>query len=726
MFRTAEQLSLTLYSKSIISKILTEFKEIGRIFLTSESEEELHKDLGILAVNILKENPVAYKYYTGSLKGRNAFDQLRWKDFAAIRLLEYIKHAGEGFQDMNLNGNLVINNPLRTLWTAIRTDSGPGTIDFYHDMMELFRQLAGSTRRMKPTFDRLEDWMDRYHSGLDEDIMNRNQRSKDRIIKKLISKLDSGKVPTHRFRFGENITEQEKYQLVEKWWHEKDFHLKMAIRSVSELNDFLDGNLDEDTLQTLRQAEAKGIPLFVNPYYLSLLNCEDQSRSHSSDRTLRDYIFANKDLVEEFGKIRAWEKEDEVMPNQPNAAGWIIPEGGDLHRRYPEVAIFIPQTTGRSCGGLCVSCQRMYDFQSGRYNFNLEKLKPRTNWTTQLKAKMEYFRKDAQLRDILITGGDALMSSDRTLEVILDHVFNMACQKIEDNKQRKEGEKYAEMQRVRLGTRLPVYLPQRITPELIRILTDFRRKASRIGIKQFVIQTHFVSALEVTPESRKAIEQLLSAGWMITNQEVFTAAASRRGHSAKLRKVLNDMGILTYYTFQVKGHFENRENFAPIARAVQEQVEEKVLGSITNVLWPEVKKLSSHPKGLKQKISSIRRRHGLPFLATDRNIMNIPGVGKSLTFKVIGLTNDGRRILEFEHDQDRNHSPIIHRMDKVTIIESKTISQYLRQIENMGESPAEYHSLFGYSMGETEKRMPIYEYPDYEYGATDELTNLEI
>ena len=44
-----------------------------------------------------------------------------------------------------------------------------------------------------------------------------------------------------------------------------------------------------------------------------------------------------------------------------------------------------------------------------------------------------------------------------------------------------------------------------------------------------------------------------AAGWIITNQLVFTTAASRRGHTAKLRKVLNDVGVLPYYTFTVKG-----------------------------------------------------------------------------------------------------------------------------------------------------------------------------
>src|SRR6056297_3608683 len=137
---------------------------------------------------------------------------------------------------------------------------------------------------------------------------------------------------------------------------------------------------------------------------------------------------------------------------------------------------------GRACGGLCVSCQRMYDFQRGNLNFNLDELKPTETWPQKLVRLMKYFEDDSQLRDILITGGDALMSSDKSLKKVLDAVYEMAKNKKEDNKYRKNGEKYAELLRVRLGTRLPIYLPQRITSELVEILKEFKDKASAIGV----------------------------------------------------------------------------------------------------------------------------------------------------------------------------------------------------------------------------------------------------
>ena len=83
--------------------------------------------------------------------------------------------------------------------------------------------------------------------------------------------------------------------------------------------------------------------------------------------------------METYGNIRAWEKEDIVEVGKPNAAGWLLPDGHNIHRRYPEVAILIPDTMGRACGGLCASCQRMYDFQSERLNFEFESLRRRSH-----------------------------------------------------------------------------------------------------------------------------------------------------------------------------------------------------------------------------------------------------------------------------------------------------------------------------------------------------------
>jgi len=153
-------------------------------------------------------------------------------------------------------------------------------------------------------------------------------------------------------------------------------------------------------------------------------------------------------------------------------------------------------------------------------------------------------------------------------------------------------------------------------------------------------------------------------------------------------------------------------------------MEEKVIGTIDPKYYDEIREFPANAEMLTDNIASLLRRSKLPFLGSDRNVLNLPGVGKSLTFRTIGITRYGRRILEFELDHTRNHSPVMEKMDKVIIIESKSISEYLRQLEDIGEETSDYESIWGYSIGETEPRIPLYEYPEYDYGLTNEFTNL--
>ena len=247
----------------------------------------------------------------------------------------------------------------------------------------------------------------------------------------------------------------------------------MAAKSPTELNTLLGNSLSDKTMQLLVRARKKKMPFFATPYYLSLLNTTQQGYD---DEAIRSYILYSPELVDTYGNIKAWEKEDLVVSGKPNAAGWLLPEGNNIHRRYPEVAILIPDSMGRACGGLCASCQRMYDFQSERLNFELESLKPKESWNKKLKRLMAYFEEDTQLRDILITGGDALMSQNKTLKHILEAVLQMAKNKQKANLQRPDGEKYAELTRIRLGSRLLAYLPMRVDKELIDILKDVKQK----------------------------------------------------------------------------------------------------------------------------------------------------------------------------------------------------------------------------------------------------------
>ena len=636
-----------------------------------------------------------------------------------IRLL--LRYDGKNIHELSTGEEMSIRTfaLLRQFLTTQMPNTDMPT-DLFIDLYYQFKRLK-QPEIVALSPNRVKNRTDRWPTGLNEEVIRMREENKKRMIHVLIQRIESRKASVTRFHFVDGMSYNQKFQLVSEWWNDFRFHLAMAIKSPAELNRFLGNSLSTETMYLLSRARKKGMPFFATPYYLSLLNVSNEGYN---DEAIRSYIFYSPNLVETYGNIRAWEKEDIVEPGKPNAAGWLLPDGQNIHRRYPEVAILIPDTMGRACGGLCASCQRMYDFQSERLNFEFDSLRPKESWDKKLRRLMTYFEEDTQLRDILITGGDALMSQNKTLRNMLDAVYRMAVRKRKANQERPDGKKYAELQRVRLGSRLLAYLPMRINDELIEILSEFKEKASAIGVKQFIIQTHFQTPLEVTPEAEEAIRKILSAGWLITNQLVYTVAASRRGHTNQLRQVLNSLGVLCYYTFAVKGFKENYAVYAPNSRSLQEQQEEKVYGTLTPEQTSELSDLLIKGIDTATHMQHFMKRHRLPYLATDRSVLNLPAIGKSMTFNLIGITENGKRVHRFEHDGTRRHSPIIDRMGQIYIVENKSLAAYLRELAHLGEDPEDYSSIWMYTRGETEPRFSLYEYPEFDFVATTKMGNL--
>jgi lysine 2,3-aminomutase len=713
-------------AQALINLLLTENEILRTSIKRNDSADGMMNSLRSWIMTYIVKRPQLLSCCESTNIAKNDFDMLNWKDVAALRILDYLEHAGIKVQDPSISKKYVISDPFQQLFDAVKSGQYELRTDFILDMLMLFRQYSGKLRKSVPSKARVIEWIGRHPSGLDPEVIALRNANRDRIIRKFIELINAGRIRDAKFFFEEGMSLEQKHVMMLKWWQTRLFHLRFAIRDPEILNELLSNSISEKQMVILRKAKDAGIPTFVNPHYLSLINVNPPAHLKGTDDAIREYVFYSKELVKEFGHIVAWEKEDIVEAGKPNAAGWLLPSSFSVHRRYPEVAILIPATVGRACAGLCSSCQRMYDFQRGHLNFDINHLKPKSNWPEQLESYMEYFRSDSQLRDILITGGDALMSSDKSLETVLDAVYKMACDKISDNKKRQKGKKYAEMRRIRLGTRLLAYLPQRVTKDLVTVLSDFKKKAMEIGITQFVVQTHFQTSMEVTPVTLRAIERIQSAGWIITNQMVFTAAASKRGHTNKLRQVLNNLGVLTYYTFSVKGFKENAANFATNERAVQEQMQEKIHGILPEKYHKTIEDITLRASESKDLIKGILKETGHPFLALDRNVLNLPGVGKSLSFRTIGITPGGKRVLLFEHDHNRRHSPITEQMGRVTIVESKSVTTYINQMEGMGEDPVEYESVYGYSVSQSEPIMPVYRYPEYNFDITEEITNLEL
>lgn len=639
----------------------------------------------------------------------------------ALAVLEMLDHEKRSVYELSRSKKIYIES-FTLLWEFLNgSRETEGIEDMIEDLFHILSVMYGYEKRPGYTRRSLLKQMKRWPSGLEREIREKREENKERIIELLIDKIEKRHYGTSRYFYPDGIGREEKRKLTRLWWEDFRFHLTMAVKTPGELNHFLGESMSTKLMRILNKAKNKGIPFFVTPYYLSLLNVEPKG---FDDTAIRSYILYSESLVETYGNIKAWEREDIVEEGKPNAAGWYLPEGHNIHRRYPEVAIMIPDTRGRSCGGLCASCQRMYDFQSERLNFDFDALKPKESWDAKLPKLMSYFENDSQIRDILITGGDALMTRNKPLSKILDAVIDMAHRKREENKRRKPGEKFAEIQRVRLGSRLPAYLPFRIEEELIDILRNFREKGLKAGISQFIIQTHFQTPLEVTPEAKRAIKMLLSAGWIITNQLVFNVAASRRGHTARLRQVLNSVGIITYYTFSVKGFMENHTLFSPSSRSMQEKEEEKSLSPLTEEQKKRLFAIVNSGENIYYKIKEFLKENSLLFLPVDRNVLNLPAIGKSMTFKLAGITGKGERILRFDHDKTRIHSPVIDKMGEVYIIENRSVASYLRELEGMGEDVSDYRSIWSFTSGETEPQSKIFDYPPYEDEVTAKMTNI--
>jgi lysine 2,3-aminomutase len=351
-----DQIAITVKSHKLLKELLKENPVLEEIMRHARNETEALIGVRNWIMDYLKQRPVAYEFYKRQDTGREAFEKLTWQDYAAIRILDYVDNAGREFEDPNLRGEIAISNPIKLIWLAVTYGTGGAKPFFFDDMLYLFRQFSGTYDRDLPTAEMLVDWMGRFPTGLDPRIVKLREENRDRIINILIDKLDEGEIKSQRFQFAPKMSQEQKFLQMLEWWDDYRFHLSFAVRSPQLLNELLGNSLDPDTMKILYEAESAGIPFFVNPYYLSLLHVRVPYFAIGADLAIRYYVIYSQKLVDEFGHILAWEKEDKVEPGKPNAAGWLLPTHHNVHRRYPEVAILIPATVGRACGGLCASC----------------------------------------------------------------------------------------------------------------------------------------------------------------------------------------------------------------------------------------------------------------------------------------------------------------------------------------------------------------------------------
>ena len=155
----------------------------------------------------------AFRFLKSAHTVREQFEKLDWQDYAIIRLLDYIEHAGREYPDLNLRGEIAVSNPIKLIWLAVHRGTGGAKPDFFIDMIELFRQLRGESKPYSPSREKVEEWMDRYPSGLDPRIVALREENRERIMKILIRRIEEGE-RGQRYYFKDGMSEEKQRPLL--------------------------------------------------------------------------------------------------------------------------------------------------------------------------------------------------------------------------------------------------------------------------------------------------------------------------------------------------------------------------------------------------------------------------------------------------------------------------------------------------------------------------------
>ncbi|HOK37250.1 MAG: lysine 2,3-aminomutase [Bacteroidales bacterium] len=275
-------------------------------------------------------------------------------------------------------------------------------------------------------------------------------------------------------------------------WNDWKWQVKNRIETLEELKKYIKLSPEEEegvikSLQTLRMA--------ITPYYLSLIDPEDKNcpiRKQAIPTGAETHISA-ADLLDPLH-----EDEDSPVPG--------------LTHRYPDRVLFLITDM---CSMYCRHCTRR------RFAGQTDRESP----SERIQKAIDYIANTPQVRDVLLSGGDALMVSDKMLESIIKRLREIPHVEI-----------------IRIGTRTPVVCPQRITDDLVNMLKKYH---------PIWLNTHFNHSKEVTPEAAEACAKLANAGVPLGNQSVLLRGVNDCVHVMK--KLVHDLvkiRVRPYYIYQ--------------------------------------------------------------------------------------------------------------------------------------------------------------------------------
>ncbi len=438
--------------------------------------------------------------------------------------------------------------------------------------------------------------IDRYPCGLDNAIIRKRSTNTSRILKY--------------------------FQATEQEWNDWKWQTRHIIRNAETLKALV--KLSDDEYEAVRLARENRIPFGITPYYLSLM---DHQADRKMDYAVRAQVIPPLNYVHKLKALR--EKHEASMDFMLERDTSPI-EG--ITRRYPMIVILKPILT---CPQICVYCQRNWEIEDV-YSPNAALSREKTD------AAIKWIADRPEIMEVLITGGDPLLLSNTKIEYLLRKLSNID-----------------HVKRIRIGTRTPVTLPQRMTDSLLRVISRFHAP----GKREILIVTHFEHTYEITPQCMTAVQKFIRNGIKVYNQLVYTRYNSRKFEAAALRLKLRLIGVTPYYTFNTKGKEETDDYRVPIPRLLQEQQEEARL---------------------------------LPGSArTDEIVFNVPGLGKNYLRAVqhrdvISLLPDGRRVYEF-HPWEKKLQ-----LANTYLYTDVSIYQYLQRLKAVGENMSLYRTIWYY------------------------------
>ncbi len=275
-------------------------------------------------------------------------------------------------------------------------------------------------------------------------------------------------------------------------WNDWRWQSRHRITKLAQLEEMLQLSADE------REAMVRGgslLPIGITPYYLSLCSPDD-----ASEPLRRTVIPATTELVRMPG-----ESDDPLGEDHDMAVPGLV-------HRYPDRVLLLALDF---CSTYCRYCTRSRVVGHGEISPDEKRL----------ERAFEYIAAHPQIRDVLISGGDPLAMADHRLDWLLTRLRQIP-----------------HLEFIRLGTKMPAVLPQRITPELVRMLRRHH---------PFWMSIHFMHPAECTPEAYRACARLADAGIPLGSQTVLAKGVNDDVETMKrLMHHLLRMRVKPYYLYQ--------------------------------------------------------------------------------------------------------------------------------------------------------------------------------